>query len=201
MKKTFSVEEITTQINKTYRTYTKANKEPVNIMIALGHLFNDCKKAVKRKKKLSWEKYADKNFPHIGTKTRQRIMKLARSVDKDHSETLHLLEITTLYHLSTLCGRDGIENFLNSKEISLKFELTDQSEKEFQTGVAKLISESKTQKPLSSKPGPPKQLPPWLTYIDQKSKQKNFKLKPKNLAMLKKYEKTLSGIIARAEGR
>lgn len=50
MKKTFSVEEITTQINKTYRTYTKANKEPVNIMIALGHLFNDCKKALKRKK-------------------------------------------------------------------------------------------------------------------------------------------------------
>lgn len=170
-------------------------------MIALGHLFNDCKKALKRKKKLSWEKYADKNFPHIGTKTRQRIMKLARSVDKDHSKTLHLLEITTLYHLSTLCGRDGIENFLNSKEISLKFELNNKSVKEFQTCVAKLISESKTQKPLPLKSGPPKQFLPWLKHLDKKSRKKAFKLTPKNLAILKKYKKTLSGIIARAEGR
>ena len=121
-------------------------------------------------------------------------------VRQNYPESLHLLNITTLYDLYPLCKPDGIEKFLKTNHINMEFNLSNETVKTFQTSVNKLILKSKKQKSPSSKNSvPQKQSSPWLVKLDKKSKSEDFYLSPKDILKLKVWHHTISKIIAAAE--
>jgi len=196
MKKSSS--NAVTRINSAYKQFTKNNRESVCLAIKLGHLLNKQKDHVLKRKE-SWENFASKKFPQIHNKTRQRLMRIARLTGEDSPKSIYLLDITQLYNLCTLCDPDGIENFLTNNHIKLNFKLSDQSVKEFQTTVNKLIQRSK--KKTSSKTGPPKQFTSWLIKLEKMSKKESFNLRKQHITTLKNWNKIISEIIKAVEER
>ena len=129
-------------------------------------------------------------------------MGISKLLDKNYPKSLLLLNITTLYDLYPLCKPDGIEKFLKTNQVNMKFKLSNKSVKSFQTAVNKLILKSKKPKPPSSKNSvPQKQSSPWLVKLDKKSKSEDFDLSPKDMSRLKGWKSTVSRIIAAAEGK
>lgn len=191
--------KITRQINKTFTKLTKTSRTSLRLSIALGRELNECKEVVKKSGNL-WVPYAEKNFPHINKKTREGAMGISKLLDKNYPESLHLLNITTLYDLYPLCKPDGIEKFLKTNHINMEFNLSNETVKTFQTSVNKLILKSKKQKSPSTKNSVrAKKYVPWLVKLEKETKSEDFYLSPKDILKLKVWHRTISKIIAAAE--
>ena len=116
------IKKIKKQIEETAQELFTSGKASTELEFNLGDLFNDLKKAVKKKKK-EWAAYLEENFPYFTVRTIQRYMRLNKKIDLGQNPQLAFAGQTRLLDLlSCVPKNEDVFDFLKTNRVDLKFD-------------------------------------------------------------------------------
>ena len=116
------IKRIKKQIEETAQELFTSGKASTELEFNLGDLFNDLKKAVKKKKK-EWTAYLEENFPYFTVRTIQRYMRLSNKIDLGKNARLAFAGQTRLLDLLSCVPKNvDVSDFLKKKGVDLKFD-------------------------------------------------------------------------------
>lgn len=138
-----SIKQRTQEIKDTEAQLSKNRAFNTKAAIKQGRNFIGLKKLLK-KKKINFQAYNKKNFPHLLPETIQRYMKLAKYVDLKAFPTLSILSQNQLKLLIIHNNKTDVGEYLEGNDFNLDFDPKDlKKSADFKTKVDDLIKYKK----------------------------------------------------------